>query len=110
MKNPELLLRENIRELISIVKEKNKKNLRDERRLRVIIREFIDYELKEAKQTPDNDPTPHNSTGINVLEDLLKKIVPILEDDYKLLTTSEEQRQSYRAHIIKATSDTLKSV
>ena len=110
MKNPELLLRENIRELVSLVKEKNKKSLRDERRLRVIIREFIDYELKEGKQTPDNDPTPHNSTGINVLEDLLKKIVPILEDDYKLLTTSQEQRQSYRAHIVKATSDTLKSV
>ena len=42
------------------------------------------------------------STGINVLEDLLKKIIPQIEDDYKLLTTSEEQRESYRSHIIDA--------
>ena len=50
------------------------------------------------------------STGINVLEDLLKKIIPQIEDDYKLLTTSEEQRESYRAHIIDAVVKTLTPV
>ena len=49
---------------------------------------------------------PHQSTGINVLEDLLKKIIPQIEDDYKM-TTSEEQRESYRAHIIDAVVKTL---
>ena len=66
----------------------------------------LQHELKEAS-TPDNDPAPHQSTGINVLEDLLKKIIPQIEDDYKLLTTSEEQRESYRAHIIDAVVKTL---
>ena len=109
MKTPEDLLKENIRDLISLVKKKSKNNLSEERQLRQIIREFLQVELKEAA-TPDNDPSPHSSTGINVLEDLLKRIVPILEDDYKLLTTSEEQRDSYRSHVVKATSDTLTPV
>ena len=109
MKTPEDLLKENIRDLISLVKKKNKNNLSEEHQLRQIIREFLQVELKEAA-TPDNDPSPHSSTGINVLEDLLKRIVPILEDDYKLLTTSEEQRDSYRSHVVRATSDTLTPV
>lgn len=109
MKTPEDLLRENVRDLISLVKKKNKNTQSEEQQLRTIIREFLQYELREAK-TPDNDPAPHKSTGINVLEDLLKKIIPQIEDDYKLLTTSEEQRESYRAHIIDAVVKTLTPV
>jgi len=109
MKNPESLLRENVRALISLVKKKNKNTQSEEQQLRAIIREFLSHELKEAK-TPDNDPAPHKSTGINVLEDLLKKIIPQVEDDYKLLTTSEEQRESYRSHIIDAVVKTLTPV
>jgi len=109
MKTPEDLLRENVRALISLVKKKNKNTQSKEQQLRTIIREFLQYELREAK-TPDNDPAPHKSTGINVLEDLLKKIIPQIEDDYKLLTTSEEQRESYRAHIIDAVVKTLTPV
>ena len=62
--------------------------------------------LKEAA-TPDVDPTPNKSTGINVLEELLKKIVPVLETDYKSLTTNESQRQSFRSHIVNAVVKTL---
>ena len=109
MKTPEDFLRENVRDLISLVKKKNKNTQSEEQQLRAIIREFLQYELKEAA-TPDNDPAPHKSTGINVLEDLLKKIIPQIEDDYKLLTTSEEQRESYRAHIIDAVVKTLTPV
>jgi hypothetical protein len=109
MKTPEDLLRENVRALISLVKKKKKEVPSEESQLRSMIREFIQYELKEAK-TPDNDPAPHQSTGINVLEDLLKKIIPQIEDDYKLLTTSEEQRESYRAHIVQAVVQTLTPV
>lgn len=109
MKTPEDLLRENVRDLISLVKKKNKKENSEETQLRQIIREFLKLELREAK-TPDNDPAPHKSTGINVLEDLLKKIIPVIEDDFKLLTTADEQRESYRAHIIQATVQTLTPV
>ena len=109
MKTPEDLLRETVRDLISLVKKKNKKENSEEVQLRQIIREFLKLELREAK-TPDNDPSPHKSTGINVLEDLLKKIIPVIEDDFKLLTTADEQRESYRAHIIQATVQTLTPV
>ncbi len=109
MKTPEDLLRENVRDLISLVKKKEKKPLSEEQQLRAVIREFLRFELREAK-TPDNDPAPHKSTGITVLEDVLKQIIPQVEDDYKLLTTSEEQRDSYRAHIIQAVVQTLTPV
>ena len=42
-----------------------------------------------------------------MLEDLLRKIVPILEDDFKQLTTDAEQRDSYRSHIVNAVQNAL---
>ena len=112
-KNEEKLLRENIRHLIRFVKKKNaNKALSEEAQLRSIIRSLIDFEktgITEA-QTSDNDPTPNKSTGINVLEDLLKKIIPVLETDYKLLTTDPNQRQSFRSHVINAVVSTLTPV
>ena len=62
------------------------------------------------REVADTDPTPNKSTGINILEDLLKKIVPVLEVDYKSLTTSKDQRESFRAHIINAIVTTLTPV
>ena len=109
----EQILRENIRQLIEVVKEKrnNEQNaiLQEEERLRTIVRDLIAVELKHLQEatTPDNEPTPNKSTGINVLEDLLKKIIPVLETDYKLLTTDADQRVSFRAHIINAVIDAL---
>jgi len=102
-------LRESIR---SIVRSVKKKRLNEEKQLRSIIRQMIDIDLNVLRegQTADTDPAPNKSTGINVLEDLLKKIVPVLETDYKILTTSEEQRNSFRSHIIQAIVNTLKPV
>jgi len=72
----ELKLREVIRKIISISenKQKQKENI-----LRTVIRNLI----TEA----ETDKTPHASTAINFLEDLLKKILPSIEQDYKSLTT-----------------------
>ena len=97
-KQQEKSLRENIRQLIKHVKNKK---LDDEQQLRQIIRSFATQELNEVG-TPDVDPAPNKSTGINVLEELLKKIIPVLEVDYKSLTTNSDQRQSFqigRAHV-----------
>tara|TARA_B100000131_G_scaffold309899_1_gene340944 strand:+ start:132 stop:899 length:768 start_codon:yes stop_codon:yes gene_type:complete len=99
----EKTLRESIRHLIRNVKNKR---LNEESELRTIIRQMMDFELAEG-QTPDVDPAPNKSTGINVLEELLKKIIPILETDYKSLTTSDSQRESFRAHIINAVDNSL---
>ena len=32
---------------------------------------------------------------------MLKKIIPVIETDYKILTTAEDQKQSFRAHVVK---------
>ena len=68
------------------------------------VRQLIQNILKEA----DSDIAPHESTGINILEDVLKKIIPILEQAYKRLTTSAEQRTSFRNHLIQAVKNTIK--
>lgn len=103
MNQEEKILRENIRHLIRYVKQ-NKLN--EENDLRHVIRKMMDLELVEG-QTPDVDPAPNKSTGINVLEELLKKIIPIIETDYKSLTTNSEQRKSYRAHVLNAVENSL---
>ena len=102
-------LRSHIRSLIRVVKQKR---LDEEQELRTLVGSLIDYEINLMTEaaTADTDPTPNKSTGINVLEDLLKKIVPILQADFKLITTEEGQRQSFRAHIVKAIVDTLTPV
>ena len=105
MNQEEKILRENIRQIIRLVKQK--KNT-EEDTLRQVVREFIDIEMQTLNEAgPDVDPTPNKSTGINVLEELLKKIIPIIETDYKSLTTNNSQRESYRSHIINAVINSL---
>ena len=109
-KQEEQTLRENIRHLIKYVKTKNQqeKDLFRES-LKTLAKLELSHMLTE-REVADTDPTPNKSTGINVLEDLLKKIIPVLEPDYKSLTTSAEQRLSFRAHIINAIVTTLTPV
>ena len=102
----ELVLRECIRKVVKIVLEKRereeKEQLLEEQHLRGIIRKLI---ITEASNV--SDETPHESTGINVLRNLLKVIIPQLEIGFKQLTTDPEQRESFRAHILKAIKNTL---
>jgi len=70
-----------------------------EDKLRSIIYKLIEVDANTA--------APHRSTGINVLEDLLKKIIPQIEIEYKKLTTSPTQRASFRSHIINAIQNSL---
>jgi len=107
--NEEKTLRESIRLAIRAVKQKRQNIVNEqEQKLREIIRGFMNHEIGVINEKgADMDPTPNKSTGINVLEQLLKKIVPILEEDYKTLTTNKEQRDSYRAHIVNAVVNTL---
>ena len=99
------VIREGIREIFTEEKKKIVESLNEEKQLRRQIRKLI-----SEVGTPDVETSPERSTGINVLEDLLKKIVPTLEDDYKKLTTNKEQRDSFRAHIIAAADKVLKPV
>ena len=102
----ELVLRESIRKVVKLVLEKRnreqKEQLLEEQRLRGIIRRLI---LVEGSGVSDD--IPHQSTGINVLRDLLKKLVPQMEIHYKQLTTNQEQRASFRAHVLNALKNIL---
>jgi len=97
MTKEEKLLRENIRQAIKIVRnrkeEVKRQALLEEQLLRKVVRQLL-------KETDVADFAPNQSTGINVLEELLKKIIPVLEEDFKSLTTNIEQRDSFRAHIV----------
>lgn len=77
-----------------------------EKRLRTLVRHFI----VEAAKTDVPDAQPHQNTGINVLEDLLRNIIPIVEEGYKALTSAKEQRVSFRSHILNAIENSLKPV
>jgi nicotinic acid mononucleotide adenylyltransferase len=95
----EIKLRKLVRETLKRkIKEENELILKEEKKLRLVIRRL----LNEGEED-----TPHPITGINVLKDLLKKIVPTIEKDYKNLTTDQNQRKSFRAHLIKAAKDLL---
>lgn len=78
--------------------EEQKQTLKEEKILRTAIRKL----LQEKESV-----VPGASTGENELESVLTAIIPAVESDYKKLTTSEEQRKSYRAHIIRAAIDIL---
>lgn len=109
-----------IQEFLNLAKEK--KMTPEERMLREYIRKKIlknlkeqeerEYQLRKVirkllKEGDLSDIHPHRSTAINTLEDVLKKAIPTLRKDYKNLTTDEDQRKSFRAHILKAIKDSL---
>jgi hypothetical protein len=98
------IIREGIKKINQKIENEKKQEVLQEQRLRKAIRKMI---LQEGTTTGDSDPAPHKSTGINFLEKLLKNIIPTLEDDYKTLTTSKNQRESFRNHILKAIQDTI---
>ena len=97
----EAVVRKYVRTKIkSILKEHKKKQVLEEMRLRKVIRELLN-------EGDISDMHPHRSTGINVLEDVLKKMITTLRTDYKRMTTSKIQRDSFRAHMISAVKKAL---
>ena len=99
-------LRKVVRGLLeNYLSQKKDKVMLEENRLRGVIRSLI---KEVSADIPDEQP--QRSTGINVLEDTLKVIIPIVEDAYKGLTTSKEQRDSFRAHILNAVENSLAPV
>jgi len=104
MNREEKLIREYVRRKIGITlkehKEKEKQILKEELRLRKVIRELL-------KEGDISDMHPHRSTGINILEDVLKKMITTLRTDYKRMTTNKSQRDSFRAHMIAAIKGAL---
>jgi hypothetical protein len=98
MNKEEKMLREYIRKKISKTMFEQEKQ---EYQLRTVIRKLL-------REGDISDVHPHRSTAINTLEDVLKKAIPTLRTDYKRLTTDKSQRDSFRAHILKAMEDSVK--
>ena len=97
----EEIVRKYIRKKINLMLHEHKKQqFLEEQRLRKVIRELL-------KEGDISDMHPHRSTGINVLEDVLKKMITTLRTDYKRMTTSKVQRDSFRAHMISAVKKSL---
>ncbi|MCK9596149.1 hypothetical protein M0R19_03125 [Candidatus Pacearchaeota archaeon] len=80
---------------------------RNEMITEILLRKYVRDKAKKIIQEKIDVNSPNESTGINVLEDLLKKIIPSLEEDYKKLTSDEKQRKSFRSHIINAIQNSL---
>jgi len=93
----EMLLRENIRKAIRLVRDKRQETLTEETQLRNIIRTLMNEEDSATEG-------PTMNTGGNALDQMLLNTNTLseLEKAYKTLTTSVEQRESFRAHIINA--------
>tara|TARA_R100000388_G_C7242242_1_gene162301 strand:+ start:2192 stop:3022 length:831 start_codon:yes stop_codon:yes gene_type:complete len=97
----EQLIREYVRERLQTRITEIAKN---EAKLRASIRQIL---ISEA-ETGTEEPSTY--TGINVLADLLKNIIPTIQDDYMMLTTSKEQRDSFRNHLVHAVKNSLRPI
>ncbi len=100
----ELILRENVRKAIRhVLNKRNKKQLSEEKELRMYVRDLFESQAAVAAVAK------HDSTGINSLEDLLRNtnVLATLETGYKSLTTTKQQRDSYRNHILTAVEKAL---
>lgn len=97
----EAIVRKYIRKKVkTMLHEHKKQQFLQEQRLRKVIRQLL-------KEGDISDMHPHRSTGINILEDVLKKMITTLRTDYKRMTTSKVQRDSFRAHMISAVKKAL---
>ena len=80
------------------IRNKIKENLNEEKKQEQQLRKVIRSIIKEAK----DQANPHPSTGINKLRDAFRKAKPSIKAKFQQLTTSEEQRTSFVAHLLNA--------
>lgn len=104
----ELQLREHVRKAIKIVSGQQSLRILQEHEDTDALRGLLQELILEA-QSAVSATAKHDSTGINILEDLLKNsnILSVLEKGYKSLTTDKQQRESYRNHILVAVEKSL---
>ncbi len=90
--------------------EESVASILEEHQLRLELRNIIFEQALNEAEDPNTDV--HDNTGINTLKDLMKNtnVLATLREVYKTLTTDENQKKSFRAHIIKWVEDTLAPV
>ena len=77
--------------LRKIIRKKMKAALHEKYKRELAVRLAIRQILSEGDIS---DVHPHRSTGINMLEDVLKKSIPTLRADFKRLTTKNNVTHS----------------
>jgi len=82
----------------------------EEHLLRKVIRNIIRKKINEAEANASSPDAPYDITAMNFLRTLLQNIIPKIESSYKSLTTSKDQRDSFRAHILNGVDDLLATV
>ena len=106
-------IRIGLKEFFNIKKQEEKEvvaRVLEEHSLRMHLRDIILETTLNEVEDPEADV--HDNTGINTLKDLLKNtnILATMRTAYKTLTTDENQKKSFRAHIVKWIQDTLAPV
>jgi hypothetical protein len=103
----EFILRENIQKTLRSNLESKIATKRGSLIEELTLRSHISSIILEAVQDPNDDP--HPSTGINYLKGLFKNtnFLATLEEAYKFLTSSYDQRKSFSEHVIQACELTL---
>ena len=106
-------IREGLKQFFSAKSKSHEKvvaSVIEEHKLRIQLRDIILEQTLNETEDPTVDV--HDNTGINTLKDLMKNtnVLSTLREVYKTLTTDENQKNSFRAHIIKWVQDTLAPV
>jgi hypothetical protein len=95
-----------VRQLLE--KRDSKDNFKEKLQEEVKFRKFVRTVLTKEKLSESKTKIiPYDSTGIAILADVIKKVIPIIKDDYFSLTTDIQQRKSFRGHIINAIRNSL---
>jgi len=103
----EKLLREFVRRTIvkpamRVLKEEKRKEDAVRLWVRSQIRELQEQKLYTVIYEAKDMANPHPSTGINKLRDAIRKAKPSIKSKFQQLTTSSEQRESFRNHLLAA--------
>ena len=106
-------IREGLKQFFSAKSKSHEKivaSVIEEHKLRIQLRGIILEQTLNETEDPTVDV--HDNTGINTLKDLMKNtnVLSTLREVYKTLTTDENQKNSFRAHIVKWVQDTLAPV
>jgi len=106
-KKEEKQLREYVRKnfILPIIEQRRKEKIIEER-ARIYIRSLIKEEKEKKEWTLINETrdaaNPHPNTGINKLRDAIRKAKPSIKTKYQQLTSTPEQRESFRNHLLAA--------
>lgn len=103
----ETLLREFLRRTITphLASQQREKYLQEQkirRWVRSAIQEVNEERVLETLFEAKDMANPHPNTGINKLRDSIRKAKPSIKSKYQQLTTSEEQRESFKNHFLGA--------